>query len=141
MRVRFATSGSNSSALGDVGTLITQGSITSRSDFLAQVDRAATSLDLFTVVTPDATYPSVSIVRYDYHRERRNGVGIILVDVWCVEVRVSATTQFSNTKSSEGAAGRDGGTVQPQTPTPAQAATVPPITPSPTGVGQGGGLG
>jgi hypothetical protein len=129
VRVRFATSGSNSSIFGDIGTLLTGGNFTSRSDFLAQVDLAATSLDLFTVVTPDATYPSVNIVHYDYRRERQNGVGIILVDVWCEEVRVTATTQFSNTKSPEGAANQSGGTVQPQSPTPEQQSFVP-LTPA-----------
>jgi hypothetical protein len=125
VRVRFAISGPSTSTFGDIGNLITGGQGTTRSDFLAQVDLACKSLDLFTVVTPDATYPSVNIVHYDYRRERQNGVGIILVDVWCQEVRVTATTEFSNTKSPEGAENKSGGTVQAQPPTPSQAAAVP----------------
>lgn len=107
VRVRFATSG-----LGF------------RGDFLAAIDYAATSLDLFTVVTPDATYDSVNIVHYDYRRERQNGVGMILVDVWCEQVRETATTAFSDTKKPEGQANVSGGTVQGAAPTPTQAASV-----------------
>ena len=126
VRVRFAISGPNSSTFGDIGNLLTGGLGTTRTDFLAQVDLACKSLDLFTVVTPDAIYPSVNIVHYDYRRERQNGVGIILVDVWCQEVRVTATTEFSDTKSPEGAENQSGGTVQGQPPTPSQAAAIPP---------------
>jgi hypothetical protein len=129
VRVRFAISGPSSSTFGDIGNLLTGSQGTTRSDFLTQVDLACKSLDLFSVVTPDATYPSVNIVHYDYRRERQNGVGIILVDVWCQEVRVTATTQFSDTKSPEGALNQSGGTVQGQPPTPDQQASVP-LTPA-----------
>lgn len=121
IRVRFATSGP-SAILHPITSALSPS--TSRSDFLAQVHRAAESLDLFSVVTPDATYDSVNIVHYDYRRERQNGVGMILVDVWCEQVRVTATTQFTDTKTPEGAANVSGGTVQGATPTPAQAASV-----------------
>ncbi len=117
VRVRFATSGP-SAILHPITSLLSQS--TSRTDFLAQVDLAAKSLDLFSVVTPDATYDSMNIVHYDYRRERQGGVGIILVDVWCEQVRVTATTQFTDTKAPEGASNVAGGTVQAGPPTAAQ---------------------
>ncbi len=105
IRVRFATSGFGF-----------------RGNFLSAINAAATSLELFDVVTPDAVYENVNIVHYDYRRERQNGVGIILVDVWCEQVRATATTTFTSTKAPEGAATQNSGTVQPSAPTPAQAA-------------------
>lgn len=99
------------------------GTTTPRSLFLAQIDAAANALDLFTVVTPDQTYPNVNIVHYGYRRERQNGVGIILVDIWLEEIRDTVQTQFTNTKQSTGAADTNIGGVQPVQPTPAQAAS------------------
>lgn len=100
--------------------------------FLLQVANAMRALDLFVVVTPDAVYPSVNIVHYDYRRERQGGVGIIQVDLWLEEVRVTVTTQFTNTKESTSQADTNIGTVQPTAPTPSQAAALPtpPIPPA-----------
>lgn len=84
--------------------------------FLAAVDRALTSLDLFTVITPDFIYPSVSIHHYDYRRAAVQGAGVFLVDVWLTEVRIVNTTQFVNTKSPAGASKQSGGTVQARPP-------------------------
>ena len=100
------------------------GTATPRSLFLAQIDAAAQSLDLFTVATPDAIYPSVNIVHYDYRRTRDGGVGIIQVDVWLEEVRTSVQTQFTNTKTLSAEQDANLGQVQPGTPTAAQVASV-----------------
>jgi hypothetical protein len=100
------------------------GSTTPRSLFLSQIDSAANSLTLYTVVTPDAQYASANITHYDYRRERESGAGILLVDVWLQEVRVTVQTQFTSTKSPEGAAAVNTGSVQPTTPSPAQSQAV-----------------
>lgn len=103
IRVRMAVSGAES-----------------RGPFLASVAAMCKALDLLTVVTPDAVYPSMNAVHYDYRREQRSGGSLIQVDVWFEEVRVTAQTQFTNTKTPEGAANASGGAVQGQAPTPAQ---------------------
>lgn len=87
-----------------------------RSDFLNSIDEAVSSLDLYSVVTPDATYVNANLVRYEYRRTSRNGVTLLLVEVVVREVRVAASAAFSDTASPSGADPISGGTVQPQTP-------------------------
>lgn len=107
VRLRFATGGSD----GD------------RQAFLQSIDDAANTLDLYDVVTPETVYSSVNITHYDYRRTSSNGVGLIAVDLTCVEVRVTATATFtnapqgfSNTAAPSGASPANGGQVSPQTP-------------------------
>jgi hypothetical protein len=101
------------------------GNAMSRSQFLAALDDAAQSLDLFVVATPDVVYPNVNIIHTDYRRTRESSAGMIVVDVWLEEVRATVTTQFTNTKPPEAAADVNSGPVQPVEPTPAQTATLP----------------
>jgi hypothetical protein len=61
-----------------------------REKFLSAVDVLVKSLDLFTIVTPEVTYQSVNLERYDYRRENRNGTHIIIVNLYFREVRVTA---------------------------------------------------
>jgi len=110
---------------GDARVRMSVSGAIARGPFLEQLDQIATSLDLYTVVTPDAVYPSVNIIHYDYRREQRTGASLLVVDLWLQEVRVTAQTQFTNTKAPEGAANVAGGSVQGVAPTPAQAASVP----------------
>lgn len=108
------------------------GIATPRVLFLAQVDNAAQSLDLFIVATPDGVYTNVNIIHYDYRRAREGGVGIIQVDVWLQQVRSAGATQFTNTKSPTGTADSNSGPVQPTSPTPVQSSALPtpPIPPA-----------
>lgn len=94
------------------------GSKSNRQDLLDTVADAAHTLDLYDVYTPEAIYPSCNITHYDYRRESSNGVGLIVVDIWLVEVRVTATAAFSSTQQP-GIAGQQGlGNIQAQPPTP-----------------------
>jgi len=110
---------------GDARVRMSVSGAIARGPFLDQLDRVAASLDLYTVVTPDAIYPSVNIIHYDYRREQRSGASLLIVDLWLQEVRVTVQTEFTNTKSPEGAANSAGGNVQATAPTPSQAAAVP----------------
>lgn len=85
-----------------------------RADFLGAVGAACLSLDLFSVVTPEFTYPSANLVHYDYRRETRGGAGMLTVEIGLVEVRVVGTAQFSKARTPGGADAVDGGTVQAQ---------------------------
>jgi hypothetical protein len=89
-----------------------------RSSFLQQVIAAEASLDLFSLVTPEITYPSVNITHHDYRRTASAGLTLIEVDIWVEEVRVSGTTQYtnSNTGSPSGSDAVNGGAVQPLSP-------------------------
>jgi hypothetical protein len=84
---------------GALGALVSgvDPNASNRASFLNNLEVAIRSLALFSVVTPEVTYPSVNIIHYDYHREARNGGATMLrVDVWCQEVRVAAKPAFSN---------------------------------------------
>ena len=87
-----------------------------RTAFLTSLDAARASLNLYYVLTPDYTYPSVNIVHVDYSRSAHSGANMIIADVWLRQVIETATATFSSTQSSSGADPVNGGTVQTQSP-------------------------
>ena len=101
------------------------GSIADRADFLATIQAVKQSLDLYDVVTPEITYLNANVDRYEYDRKAHTGLGLLVVDIHLIEVRVSATAQFTNTQAPSGAATQNSGQATPATPTPAQQATTP----------------
>lgn len=94
-RVRFASGGSQAN----------------RQALLDSITDIAGTLTLYDVVTPEAVYESVNVQGFDYSRSSGN-VGLIQVDVRLLEVRETASAQFSNTKSPSGEGQASGGTVQ-----------------------------
>jgi hypothetical protein len=70
------------------------GTIEERQAFLAAIDAAKQSTNLYNVVTPEATYLSMNVVGYGYHRDSRNGANLLIVALHLEEVRVTATAQF-----------------------------------------------
>lgn len=97
------------------------GSEADRQVFLDSIATAAASLELYEVFTPEVSYASMNITHYDYRRTATNGVGLLVVDVWLVEVRTTATATFANTKQPNVAGPQNVGTVQPTAPTAAVA--------------------
>lgn len=67
-----------------LGTNFGQGM--TRAQFLEACDAAVESLDLFTIVTPDITYPSFNPTSVRYSRNRNNGAGMILATMVFEEV-------------------------------------------------------
>ena len=92
------------------------GSTSNRQNFLNALDMIEASLALYDVVTPEKVYKSVSVVHIDYKRTNSNGVGLIVADVWCSQVRVTSVPAFTNTQSPAGASPVNGGTVQTSPP-------------------------
>lgn len=76
------------------------GSIGDRYAFLQDVDAAVSSLNLYDVVTPEATYSSVSLNIYDYNRSGLHGAGMLIVDIEAEEIRQTASSAFSSTGQS-----------------------------------------
>jgi len=104
--------------------------IDNRRKFLAQIDQAISSLRLFQVMTPEATYPSVNITHYDYRRDAKGGgASMIIIDVWCQEVRIAAKPVYENGQMTGTAPATDPGTpgstqtAQAQQTTPSSATT------------------
>ena len=93
-----------------------------RAGFLALVEQMAGSLDLYSVVMPEFTYPRMNVAHYDLSRTAKTGATLLRVDVWLQEVRTSATSAFTSTatQAPSGTSPVDGGNVQPATPTPDQ---------------------
>lgn len=90
-----------------------------RRAFLAAIEAAAASLNLYDIVTPERTYTSANIQKFDYKRTATNGAGMLTVELWLIEVRVTAQAAFTNTAKPSGASVVTVGTVQSQTPTQA----------------------
>jgi hypothetical protein len=80
------------------------------------ITTAAASLILFDVVTPEIVYPSSTIVHYDYRRSAAHGQGMIIMDVWLLQIQVVNTSLFQNTISPAQAGAVSSGTVTGQTP-------------------------
>jgi len=91
------------------------GSDAERALFLSVCGQLANSLEIVSVVMPEITYPNANVTHYDFRRTARNGVSLLTVDVWVQEVRLTATSTFSQsaTEDPSGASPTDLGTVQP----------------------------
>ena len=68
---------------------------TARTAFLATCDGMLNSTDLFSVVTPEVTSPRATLKSYDYRRTDKNGVSMLTVELDFIEVRITATADFS----------------------------------------------
>jgi hypothetical protein len=70
---------------------------------------SADSTNLYTAVTPEASYASVTVTHTSYSRNK--AVGLLSVDVWVLQVNVQSAAAFQNTQSPSGAAQMNEGTV------------------------------
>jgi len=131
VRVTIAVSGKGTllsnlltgGALGSIITGVDTAKIT-RQQYLQNLEQAAASLDLVQVLTPEASYWGLNIVHHDYRREAKNGATLITVDVWLREVRVTATSAFTSTKSASSADPQSNGVVQSASPSAAQSSAI-----------------
>lgn len=94
-----------------------------REPFLNAIGQQLASLELVQIVTPEISYPNANLTHYSYRRTARNGgVSMIMVEVWCEEVRVITTSQVGQSSttpaSANGASPAQDGTVQPDQTTP-----------------------
>lgn len=72
------------------------------------------TLRLYSVVTPEITYPSMSVVHTDYNRTNYNGgAGLISVNVWLTQVAITGTSSLTNSVSPSGMPVSNIGQVQP----------------------------
>lgn len=102
-----------------------------RQQFLSTVEAAVKSRDLVTVVTPEKSYESANLKHYGYSRESRGGVTLILVEVWCEEVRIVPGIGVTDPQSTNGLSTKESGAIQP---IPADGTFVDNIDPSATDI-------
>lgn len=107
-------------------SMATGGSLQDREDLLAAVDAMVQSLDFFTIVTPEVTYASVNLERYDYQRMERNGTHVIVVNLYFREIRVTAESIGNGEASATDTA----------TPDAAAPESLGQVTPSPLSAAQ-----
>jgi len=101
----------------DVRVRVASGeTVADRGLLLGQIRAAAKTLNLYDVVTPEMTYRSCNITHIDYKRTAYNGVGLLMIDIWFIEVRVTSTTTYSTTQSPTTTGQQNTGSVSPQTP-------------------------
>jgi hypothetical protein len=100
------------------------GSASDRATFIAAVEAAAASLDLYDIVSPEKVYTGANISRIEYRRNAASGAGLITVDLLLTQVRETVVTAFTNTATPSGANPVNGGSVQPQAPTAAEVAGI-----------------
>lgn len=74
------------------------GSASNRQALLGAVEGIANSITLYDVYTPEQAYIGCNVTHFDYKRTSNNGAGMIVIDIWLVEVRVTATAAFQNTQ-------------------------------------------
>jgi hypothetical protein len=63
------------------------GSESNRAALLASVEAVAGTTQLFNLATPEKVYRSVNVQHVDYRRTNNNGVGLIVVEIWLLEIR------------------------------------------------------
>lgn len=96
--------------------VVSGGSESDRESCLSSVLAAANTLELYDVVTPEQTFSSCNITHVDFKRSSSNGVGMIVMDIWFIEIRITSTSTFSNTQQPGAAGQQSTGNVSPITP-------------------------
>lgn len=76
VRVKFASGGSEEN----------------RQALLDSVSAISKTLELYDVVTPEAIYARVNVQHYDYRRTSTNGVGMITIEMWLLEIRTGGSS-------------------------------------------------
>lgn len=75
------------------------GSISDRQEFLDSIANIAGDLNLYDVFTPEVNYTNVNVRHYDYKRTATNGMGLIVVNIYVTQIRVTVTSPFTNVQN------------------------------------------
>lgn len=89
-------------------TFSTGGSVAKRQEMINSIDAIIDSTDVFDGVTPEKVYTSINPVHQSMRRTGRSGAGLVVIDVYCQQIRVTTSQQFVNNQqqtSSNGNAG------------------------------------
>lgn len=92
----------------------TGGSDSAREAFLQSIEAIIGTTDVYDAVMPEKTYISVNPYHYDFHRTNQNGLGLLIVDIYCTEIRENATATFTQTKEPQSQQTQNDGNVQSQ---------------------------
>lgn len=59
-----------------------------RQNLLETITVISETLNFYDVVTPEVVYKNCNVQHYDYRRTNTNGAGMIIVELWLLEIRV-----------------------------------------------------
>mgnify|MGYP000404543903 CR=1 FL=1 len=88
------------------------GDMASRGELLTSLESLKSTVDLFSVVTPEFVYPSSNVVAYSYERNPSTGPSQLIVELYVEEVRQTAAADFGQTAEPDGADEESNGQVQ-----------------------------
>lgn len=94
----------------------TGGSEIDRRAFIDSIERVMSDTLLYDVLSPEKVYIGYNFSHIDYNRNAKSGAGLLPIDVWLREIRVTATATFPNTQQPGIAGAQSLGDVQPQAP-------------------------
>ena len=101
------------------------GSATNREALLSSIAAIAGTTQVFDVVTPEFVYTSATISHYDYQRTSHQGLGLLQVDVWLLQVIQQGNDDaLGGASQPDGAPTVNGGSVQTTDPSAAQIGAV-----------------
>lgn len=102
---------------GETRLTVTKGGAASvRQAFLNTLDALIESTGMVTVLTPDESFTDRNLVRYDYTRTAESGATLLAIELLLIEVRQTATAEFTQSKQPSGEDVRNNGPVQPLQP-------------------------
>lgn len=80
----------------DIGLRFSTGDTpAARQAMLESAAAACASLDLMDAVTPEAVYQSLNPTHFDYRRTAQAGKAMIIIDMFCEQVRTTASSSFT----------------------------------------------
>lgn len=86
----------------DLRVRVTKGqSVEARSAFLAVLESLQQGLDVVSVVTPEVVLDAANLETFDYDRTAVNGVALLTVDLYFVQIRFTATAEYSQVNSPQ----------------------------------------
>ena len=91
---------------------ICDGSLGTVASFIAALDAIVADLNLYSIVTPDVTYPSMNATHYDMRRTSSSGVTMVVAEVWFEQIRVTGTQAYTQTQTPAGQPTTNVGAVQ-----------------------------
>lgn len=86
----------------DVGLRFATGdTVAARQELIESAAAACASLDLMDAVTPEKVYENLNPTHFDYRRTAYQGQSLIIVDMFCEQVRTTAASSFTNTQQAQ----------------------------------------
>lgn len=106
----------------DLGLTVTKGGpLSDRTIFMTKVEGLVSSLELFTVTTPENSYVNANFTEFSVRRTGETGVSMLTIDILCRQIRVAPEADMTTERPLEA---QDNGAVQPVAPTTSQTAAI-----------------